>query len=262
MLNVIRMELSRMFQSRSFYITIAACAAFAGLLTYSTSSSMNKFYDSFAGMIEILPENTACPSNVCSSFIASASLFICIFAACFVGDFYKNGFCKNVISKVKHRYYFQVSRVVCVMVYTAIALAVNTVATTGLAAAFVHEFEFVYMKDFAVFLLGDYCLLSVLVLFAAFVTELSRSKIPAIVYAVFLSSNLMSALVNTINDNVRNWGFDKFSVQDYFVSLYQGEFFGDLPLENNIVIHALVLSFAAFLVYNVLGSVLITKKDV
>lgn len=265
MFNVIRMELTRMFKSRVFYVCIIAGALFAGLMTYSLAPSMNKFYDGLALTGDISPENTACPNNVCGSFIASASLFIGIFTACFVGDFYKNGFCKNVVGGVKHKYYFQVSKTVCIMIYTAISLAVNAVFTTGLAAAFVHEFEFVYMKEFAVFLLGDYCLLSVLGLFTAFVTELCTSKIPGIVYAVFLSTNIMSAIVNTINENVRNWGFDataQFSIENYFASLYQSKFFGDLPMENNMVIHALVLSFVAFIVYNILGSVLITKRDV
>lgn len=45
MLNVIRMEIYRMFHSVSFYTTILLCAAMAGGLLLSQSNSINKYYD-------------------------------------------------------------------------------------------------------------------------------------------------------------------------------------------------------------------------
>lgn len=289
MLNVIRMEITRMFKTRSFYITIAIGAILAGLMLASLTPSMNKYYDGDNSDIKsktiqnedggetIIYENNyeaaaaenqrdeydvACPSNICGSFIATASMIVCIFAACFVGDFYKNGFCKNVINTVKHRYYFQIAESVCIIIYSAIILTVNTVVTLSLSAALIHAFEFTHIKEFALYMLGEYALSAVMGISAAFFTELFRTKIPTIVYAVLSTSTLMTALVQTINNNVRGWGLTEFSVENYLPSLYQLNFYGDLPMENNAVIHALILSFAAFTVYNILASMLITKRDV
>lgn len=277
MLNVIRMEITRMFKTRSFYVTIAIGVIFAGLMLASLTPSMNKFYDGNANEInetlfesengeahismEIPDSDTACPSNICGSFIAVASMFISIFAACFVGEFYKAGFCKNVINTVKHRYYFQIARAVCMIIYAAIILAVNTIVTCGLAAALVHQFEFTYMKDFALYLLGEYCLLVVTGLFSAFFTDLFRSKIPAIFYAVFSTTTIMTTILSAIDSKLSQWLSTEISIENYLVSTYQLCFYGDLPMENNVVIHALVLSFVFFVVYNILGSVVITKHD-
>lgn len=278
MLNVIRMEIMRMFKTRSFYITIAIGVIFAGLMLVSLTPSMNKFYDGISDEInetlyqsenaeayismEIAYSDTACPSNICGSFVAVASMFISIFAACFVGEFYKNGFCKNVINTVKHRYYFQVARAICMIIYAAIILAINTIVTCGLAATLVHRFEFTYMKDFALYLLGEYCLTAVMGIAAAFFTELFRSKIPAIVYVVLSTSSLMVTIISAIDSKLGQLLSTEVYIEDYLVSTYQLNFYGDLPMENNAVIHALVLSFAFFVVYNILGSILVTKRDI
>lgn len=280
MLNLIQMEISRMFKTLSFYVTIALCVIFAGGLLYILTPSMNKVFSSqtsstevsqqtengFSVSMELDNTSVACPSNVCSSFIALGSIFIVIFAACFIGNFYKNGFCKNVIGRVKHRYYFQAVKAVSVMIYAAILIAVTAVATLVVANIFIDNFEFTYMKDFALYLLGEYCLLSVIGLASTFFTELCGSKVPAIVYIVLTSTNIMSNLVTAANSKLSEWFSTEIAVDDYLPSLYQLKFQTDVPGKisdgNNAVTHALVLSLAAFTLYNIIGSMVISKRDI
>ena len=110
MLNVIRMEIYRMFHSVSFYVTILLCAAMAGGLLLSQSNSINTYYDSASSQETVGmnirdedavdAENIASPGNVCDSYITSAHLFVGIFMALFVGSFYTDGYCKNVLGNV------------------------------------------------------------------------------------------------------------------------------------------------------------------
>ena len=280
MLNVIRMEISRMFKTRSFYITIAVCALLVAGLLYILTPAMNDAFESqtessmvsqqsgdgWTVSMKLEDTSVACPNSVCSSFISFCVVFIVIFIACFVGEFYKNGFCKNVIGRVRHRYYFQAAKTACVMVYTAILVAVTAAVTLILANILVDNFDFVYMNEFALYLLGEYCLLTVIGLATAFITELSGSKIPAIVYIVLCSTNIMSSLIAAANSKLSNWLSTEVAIEDYIPSLYQLNFQTEVPgnsiMQNEPVIHALVLSFAAFVVYNIVGSVVISKRDV
>lgn len=279
MLNVIRMEISRMFKTRSFYITMAVYIIFASVMLYFLSPVINSAFESQTNVNEVSRadgdltvymdfDNTAvaCPSNACSPFITLGSLFISIFVACFVSDFYKNGFCKNVISKVKHRYYFQAAKAVCIMICTAIMVTLTTAVTLVTANILINNFKFIYMKDFALFLLGEYCLLTVIGLSAAFFTELFGSKVPAILYIVLSSTNIMSTLTAVANKKLSEWFSAEVLIDDYLPSLYQLKFQTDVPssaaVVNNDVIHALILSLAAFVLYNIIGSVVISKRDV
>lgn len=283
MFNVIRMELVRMFKTRSFYITIAVCALFMTGMLYILSPVMNQAFEASEGQstsavvsqetedgwtvaMNIADTSVACPNNVCSSFISYCVLFVVIFIACFVGEFYKNGFCKNVLGKVRHKYYFQAAKLACVMVYTAIIMSVTVTVSLITANCLINSFEFVYMKEFAMFLLGEYCLLSVIGLASAFITELSGSKIPAIIYIVLCSTNIIASLVGAANDKLSELLSTEILIEDYLPSLYQLKFQTEIPsnsfMENSNLIRALVLSFVAFVVYNIIGSVLITKRDV
>lgn len=280
MLNVIRMEISRMFKTRSFYITIAVCAVLVAGLLYILTPVINEAFeiqtesaivsqqsgDGWTVSMKLENTSVACPSSVCSSFISFCVVFVVIFIACFVGEFYKNGFCKNVIGRVRHRYYFQAAKAACVIVYTAILVAVTVAVTLIAANTWVNNFEFVYIKEFVLYLLGEYCLLTVIGLAAAFITELSGSKIPAIVYIVLCSTNIMSSLIAAADSKLSEWLSTEVAIEDYIPSLYQLNFQTDVPgnsiMQNEPVIRALVISLVAFVVYNIVGSVVISKRDV
>ena len=278
MLNVIRMEIYRMFHSVSFYVTILLCAAMAGGLLLSQSNSINTYYDSASSQETVGmnirdedavdAENIASPGNVCDSYITSAHLFVGIFMALFVGSFYTDGYCKNVLGNVRRRAYFQAARFACVMIYAAMILSFTTVVTVALAVLLIHAFTFVCMGEFAMFLLGEYLLLIACGTMFCFFTDLSRSKIPALVYAVLLGSTLVLLIETAISNAAEKLLHKEFFLQHYLPSLYASDYrYGRLlgggeEDVSKLLIHAAVLSICALVVYNGLGALTLTKKDV
>lgn len=282
MINVIRMELYRMFKTRSFYVTAALCMITVTLLLYTLAPSINAAFEGQSNSEQIKEEvledvtvqmnlsssdiEVLCPSNICSEFMALSCLFVAIFMACFIGNFYKDGFCKNVVSGRRHRYYFQAAKAVCALVYAAIVLVLMSCLSIVVAKSLIHSFEFVYMGEFAKFLLGEYCLLSVIGLASAFVTELCHSKIPAIVYILLTSTNITPALISTLDNKLSDWFSRDILVENYLPSLYQLNFQTEVPsnidVNNQALLHAVVLSAVFFVIYNVAGAALISKRDV
>ena len=258
-----------MFRSVSFYVTLALCVCMAcGVLLVQTNS-INRFYDG-AGESETLVsddgsmENIACPITICDSYIATTDMFLGIFLALFVGAFYTDGFCKNVVSRVRQRYYFQAARVICAMLYAAILLGVTALATVGMAAVTIHAFTFARMGEFAVFLLSKFLLNSVEGVMFAFFTDLFRSKLPSFVYAVMISTNLIMLFQFLVNKVVNRLLSVDFHIEDCLPSLYSVNYRygGNAEDVRNLLIHSTVLFIGAFVVYNGLGWLQLTKRDI
>lgn len=272
MLNAIRMEMHRMFHTRSFYITIALCAVSMILMTamiapmINGSQQTNEVGDVTVYTTVDLSDFLVCPVSFCGELIRSlCGIFLVIFVSCFTGVFYTNGFCKNVINQVKHRGYFQVSKAVCILIYTTVLLAISAGTAILFGRLMINSFTFSYMSEFAKFLLGQWCLLTIVGLFAAFVTELFSSKIPAIVYILLVSSNLIQGILSVVDGKLSKWLSREIVLEEWLPSLYQPSFSLDAPDvsgNNRMLLHAVVLSMIFFIVYNVAGSVLLTKRDV
>ena len=272
MSNVIRMELHRMFRTRSFYITIALCAVSVFLMTFmiapmiNGSQQTNEVGDVTIYTTVDFSDFLVCPVSFCGELIRSlCGMFLVIFVGCFTCVFYTNGFCKNVINQVKHRGYFQVSKAVCILIYTTVLLAVSAGSAIIFGRLLIKSFTFSYIGEFAKFLLGQWCLLTVVGLFTAFVTELFGSKIPAIVYILLVSSNLIQGILSVADGKLSKWLSMEIMLEKWFPSLYQPIFSLDAPDvsgNNRALLYAVVLSLIFFVIYNIAGSALITKRDV
>ena len=258
-----------MSKTLSFYITLAVFVTITIAITCITPEFINGFQTSEDGIIEITmmseEEFIMCPVTLTSDFISMSCIFCAIFAACFVGNFYKDGFCKNVVSHVTNRYYFQASRAVCILVYTAVIVFLATAASLTVSSVVIDNFKFIYMKEFIKYLIGQYGLLCCIGLLSAFLTELTGSKIPSITYIILSSSNIVTSIISVLNQKLSDWTSNDIVIEDYFPSLYQSNFIINVPdvsQNNSTLIHAVILSLVFFVIYNVAGAVLISKRDI
>ena len=173
-------------------LTVALMNALADIPAEEMTVSMG---DASAGVTASAEQTsdlsgTTNPADFCTSFIRGMSaIFVVIFTAIFVFGFYKDGYSKNVVACVKHRWYFQAAKAVCVAVYCAILLAVASVVSLVTSALLVDGFEFSYMGVFLLFLLGEFLLLNAIGLMSAFFTELTCGKVTAIVYILLWNSS-------------------------------------------------------------------------
>ena len=281
MLNVIRMELHRMLHTRSFYITLAVNILLIALLFSVMAPSLNEGFaaeqaaadtsisQSVEGWkMEMVLDNRNAPNpiNVCCAFTDWCILFVVIFMACFVGRFYKDGFCKNVMGSRGYRFRFQMAQSVCAVIYSAVNVILTAAVSLLLAKALIHSFTFAYLDMFGLYLLGQFLLLCAIGSFSAFLTEWTHSTVPAIVYIFLLSTNIVAMMTAYIDSHLSDWLHKEIVMADCLPSLYYTNQFlldvSDSTKNNAMLLHAVMLSMIFSIVYNVAGSVLLTKRDV
>ena len=281
MLNVIRMELHRMLHTRSFYITLAVNILLIALLFSVMAPSLNEGFaaeqaaadtsisQSVEGWkMEMVLDNRNAPNpiNVCCAFTDWCILFVVIFMACFVGRFYKDGFCKNVMGSRGYRFRFQMAQSVCAVIYSAVNVILTAAVSLLLAKVLIHSFTFAYLDMFGLYLLGQFLLLCAIGSFSAFLTEWTHSTVPAIVYIFLLSTNIVAMMTAYIDSHLSDWLHKEIVMADCLPSLYYTNQFlldvSDSTKNNAMLLHAVMLSMIFFIVYNVAGSVLLTKRDV
>ena len=252
MLNVIKMELYRLFRSKSLYITAGVCAGVIALLILLTAALMTALTEMVSPSDMTVSAGDAAalnPVSFCGSFISGfCKIMVAIFIAIFIHGFYKDGYDKNVIACVKNRWYFQAAKAACVAVYTAFLLVVSSVTALVTSALTVDGFTFGYMGVFWEFLLGEFLLLNAIGLLSAFLTELTRSKVTSIVYILLASTSLISGLLSLVESRLSD--------------LFHREIELWKPFQLMVKEKVQVLSLVFMVIYNAAGAFLITKRDV
>lgn len=294
MLNVIKMEISRLFRTKSLYVTLGVCAGTVVLLVMFLSalldftSSPDNFPDmtvsagdaaegfmvsegDFSAGVTVSPSDTSvfetpCPLSFCGSVVSGMCiLFVVIYAASFVHAFYRDGYSKNVISCVKYRYYFQISKTVCVAAISAVFLVVASVVSMLTAAILVKTFTFTHMGLYFAFMIGEYFLLNAVGLLSAFLTELTGGKVTAIVYILLAMTNLVGGILSLVDSKLSQLFHTDVQLSNFLPSLYHGSFsisVEDTASNASHLAHAILLSIVFIAIYNAAGAYLITKRDV
>lgn len=291
MLNVIQMEINRLFRSKGLYIALAICAGLIALIVLGLGALMNftadipdmtasagdvsegfavSEGDLYADVTVSASDTVSAPKpnpvSFCASIVSGLCiLFVVIYTASFVHAFYKDGYSKNVLGCVKYRYYFQISKTVCVAAISAVFLIAASVAAMLTAAIYVKGFTFGHMGLYLVFLLGEFLLLNAIGLLSAFLTELTVGKVTAIVYILLASTNLVSGILSLLEGRLSRLLHTEVDISSFLPSLYHSSFtISDTETAANggNIAHAIVLSVIFIVIYNVAGSYLITKRDV
>lgn len=294
MLNVIRMEINRLFRSKSLYIAMGICAGVvvifvmllgalmdltAGMNDYSQMNvsqgdiarDMSVSAGDFSAGITVSasdasPVPAPNPISFCASIVSGLCiLFVVIYTASFVHTFYKDGYCKNVIACVKYRYYFQISKTVCVGAISAMFLVSSSVVAMLASAVLIHGFVFAHMGLYFAFMTGEFLLLTAVGLLSAFLTELTGGKATAIVYILLAMTNLVNGILSLLDSKLSQLLHTDVTLSSLLPSLYHASFtISDTETAANgaNLAHAILLSIAFIAIYNTAGSYLITKRDV
>ena len=157
------------------------------------------------------------------------------------------------------------AKTVCVAVYCAIILAVSSVVSVVMAAVSVPSFRLEYMGVFFLFLLGEFFLLNAIGLLSAFLTELTYSKVTAIVYILLASTNLIIGLLSLLESKLSEIFHTNVELWKLLPSLYDSSFALNAPDTTGnagMLTHAVLLSLVFIAIYNAAGAWLITKRDV
>ena len=239
MLNLIKMDLYRMFRTKSLYviwIVLAAALLFTTILCKTDYEILNEAdavqqeqvaelttENINVGMMVTLPTEPGEKVTVFDIFFGNSqgkfyALFLVIFAVLFSTADISSGYIKNIGGQVQSRGALVISR--------AIALAVFTIMT--LAGVFVFQavangiiFGYLEWGDARAILLyfaTEVVLHYALVLICMTIAVTLKNNVISMVIAVCLTMNVMTIVYGLVNNAIQKMGIQNFQIYEYTIT--------------------------------------------
>lgn len=279
MLNMIKMDLYRMFKAKSCYVILIIMILVTILTTYLETQISEEERAEVQTYLEEQQETVEFGMSVSVSSVMEAGeyitvlgmfyansqakalgVFLVIFTVIFSTADINNGYIKNIGGQVKSRWKLMISRTFSILVYTVIFLGLFI-----LFQAVSNRFFFGYLEwgDGKAFLtyLGIAVLLNfALEMICMAISVLLRNNVFSMIFAICLCMNLMVILYNAIDRLIAKAGVKDFRLLEYTVT---GKLavFPVYPTGQECagaVLIALIFSAAAIL----LSCVLFEKRDI
>ncbi len=247
MLNLIKMDLYRMFSMASFYVIICLFSIEYVLMVYSSTMESDPLYLSIADLIMTTPS---------TPFI---TLFTGIFSALFLIADKSSQFIKNYGGQLKHRCSRIFSKIICIIIYNILFSAITILLLIVSDKIFKTNLELGFDADFfryyALAFLGNIAFCIVIVL----ISTLFKSTIPVVILPILISTSVFSIIFSGVDNILHRIGID-FSTQKYMLS----ENIYKLPwLEGTDNISFFVLLFLGYSIISaILSCIIFKKKDI
>ena len=281
MLNLIKMDLYRMFRTKSLYviwIVLAVALLFTTILCKTDYEILNEAdavqqeqvaelttENINVGMMVTLPTEPGEKVTVFDIFFGNSqgkfyALFLVIFAVLFSTADISSGYIKNIGGQVQSRGALVISR--------AIALAVFTIMT--LAGVFVFQavangiiFGYLEWGDARAILLyfaTEVVLHYALVLICMTIAVTLKNNVISMVIAVCLTMNVMTIVYGLVNNAIQKMGIQNFQIYEYTIT---GKL-SLLPMNpgGKECLAAFGVALAFIVATIVAGSVVFQKRDI
>lgn len=238
MLNMIKMDVYRMFRSKSLYVI---WAIMVGMIIFN-SSMLKTQYDMMmeqADTYEVVTDGTdekvnvgmtvyvpmqpgekvtvfdVLFSNLQSKFIA---LFLVIFAVIFSSADMNSGYIKNIGGQVKNREKLVISKAVSLIIFTVISMAIAVLVQMATNGIFLGYMELGNVSNLAKYLSAQTLLHIALVLIGMALSIVLKSNLVSMIIVVCLCMNLSMVIYAGINSFIQKMGVKDFSIIDYTVT--------------------------------------------
>ncbi len=291
MINVLRMELFRMWKSFSTWIILVIFAGMfllasgiMGMMTGNAQIALNFQEELFGFSSTIVPEsaeNTGLNVYVDQEMMAAETMIgvtefseivamclmgntVVLFTAIFMGLFttghISSGFRKN-IAGVTQKWHLTVSNIFICFLFNLVMLSIG-VLILRLVTLFTHEtLYFAKMPEMWRYL-GVYLLLATAFgLLAAFVSDLTQSRIAALVVPLVyctLVGDIFYSLIDLLLNKA--FGLEDFTVKEYLP--YGSILSLDVSSESAAFVKATVSSLVCITIFSVVGLLVKRKQDV
>ena len=239
MLNMIKMDLYRMFRTKSMYVIWIVLAAALLFTTYLCETEYDVINNDDAmrqeqivrptaenlnvGMAVELPTEYGAKVTVFDIFFANSqgkfyALFLVIFAVIFSTADISSGYIKNIGGQVQKRGALIFSRSIALAVFTAMTL-IGAFLFQAVANGIVFkELEWGGSKAVFPYVLTEIALHYALVLICMTVAIVLKNNVISMVIAVCLTMNIMSLVYGFINHLVQKIGIQNFQIYQYTVT--------------------------------------------
>lgn len=241
MLNMIKMDLYRMFRTKSLYIIWIVLTA-AVMFTTSMSKLDYQYINEEAkkqeaGMIEeqeetemvnvgmavMLPTQPGekvtisdqVYANLQAKFIA---IFMVIFAVLFSSADLTSGYIKNIGGQVRNRSKLIFSRAVALFVFTVLSMILYLILQTVTQQIYFGYVEWGNVSDLLKYLCVQTVLHYALVLICMAITVILNSNVFSIAISICLCMNMMMILYGVVDQFIHKIGAEKFQMLKYTVT--------------------------------------------
>lgn len=240
MLNMIRMELFRMFKTKSLYViwaAMAACLFFANSLsaeeiqTYTMEEKQEMYEaamsdedeDIIFGMYVTLPTKPGEAVSVFDGFYANVhgkfvALFMVIFTVLYATADITSGYVKNIAGQVKNRGNLILAKSVALLLYTIFTMLLFTGAQMLSNAVLYNEFVMGPGKEFFQYAALQTVLHFALIMVIMCIAVVLHNNVISMMISVCLCMNVLVMLYGVVDKAVTKIGIQDFHIMDYTVS--------------------------------------------
>lgn len=273
MLNTVKMDLYRIFKSKSFYITIlvTAISVVASISTLKYQESYPEYMQDIKmqesddetidfgitiGNTTKLGENSS--TDDMSSLLFSGGVFLvmgAIFCVIYVCMDHNSGFIKNVISRRGYRNQTSISKGIIAIIYTLCQFIVSVLVFFLSVLVFFGEINIVSMTDIIGYIATQMLIQIALLMLCILVCNFSRSIGASMAFAICLGAGLFT-LIGQLLD-----GFHlPVTLSNYMLSIITRT----LPVEFDATIYGrtIIISVTCIIIYQVLSTLVMRRQDI
>lgn len=279
MINIIKMDLYRMFRTKSIYVIWTIMAAVILFTTYLGKSDVDArntetqipVYEEQAdtnpalGMQVIIPTNAGTKVTLFDMFFGNCqgkaiAIFLVIFSVLFATADLTSGYVKNIAGQVQNRGYLILSKTFCLFLYTILSMLFFLVVQGISNLLIFGYFKMGDVKDFTVYFILQVLLHFTLALIISAIAIMIHNNVISMIIAVCLCLNVATIFYSGIDRIIANIGADSFHLSDYTVT---GRI-SALPMAFSA--HDNVTALLTALIFSVIAavscSIVFTKRDV
>ena len=239
MLNIIKMDLYRMFKTKSMYviwivlaaillITTSLCKTDYELLTEKDAMKQEQVTEPTVdninvGMMVTLPTEPGEMVTVFDIFFANSqgkfyALFLVIFAVLFSTADISSGYIKNIGGQVGNRGSLIFSRSIALSVFSVLTMTGAFLFQAAANCIVFGELEWGNTKAILSYFVAELALHYALVLICMAIAIILKNNVISMVIAVCLTMNVMTIVYGVVNSAIQKIGIQNFQIYKYTIT--------------------------------------------
>lgn len=239
MLNMIKMDLYRMFRTKSLYviwivlaaillITTSLCKTDYELMTEKDAMKQEQVTEPTVdninvGMMVTLPTEPGEKVTVFDIFFANSqgkfyALFLVIFAVLFSTADISSGYIKNIGGQVGNRGSLIFSRSIALSVFSVLTMTGAFLFQAAANCIVFGELEWGNTKAILSYFVAELALHYALVLICMAIAIILKNNVISMVIAVCLSMNVMTIVYGVVNSAIQKIGIQNFQIYKYTIT--------------------------------------------
>lgn len=281
MLNILKMDLYRLFKSKFVYVLLIIVVAFMVLNAKSMQYSLDYMKENLSDFSQstgsddtdlVLSETLEYATGqrdytfsiFFNSMLGGTSLFtiIAIFAAIFVNAPQKTGFIKTIAQYAPDRGMFTISNLISITIFTVIMLLVSFIGALVGFGIFFDNLNFNGFSDYIglmlIYLLLNIAFGTFVMMFATVIKSTGLSMTIGILCSAgtgLVFFKLIDMLIRKIFETDGSFSIANYTITENITQL-------GLDCDNSIIVRSVVVGFVYIIVSTVISMIVMKKRDV